>query len=482
MLVRSNARCAGPGESAPTVQRFTDGIIRKAEQVRLHDLWTGSERAALHRARRNGVDVVALHTAALDEHQLIGLLRYRMAQYLMAGFFDPRVVYRNGLTHEPLSDVAADDVHVVATSTATGEVLCYAVLRSAREARPGMTLRTPERPLLPLEYAHGRGILNRLSLLPDLPLRGVRELGRFIKNQQRGSFNALSIRSPIEVGLALLRAVTGPLRSEVHAVVGSLEEEIGKRNLDFFHTPLVLIRGTVPCTEENSILAPRYRDCATYPFAVLVADMDGCSERLDAIEAALSRAGHAGMLSLLALKDRDSGRRSSLEPAGGLPPLSTSEVAQARLSTKARRQLRDLGTLLRAARPFRGLSDGEAAVLASFIEFVEPGPTDLLIREGDIGDDLFVIIAGEAEVRVRTDVGQTRPVALLGPGDHFGEISLVTGGSRSADVVALTPMRALRITKALYGQYLAHMAEVDLELTHAAVARLASAGAARGRG
>ena len=482
MAVRWSARRAGPGGIDPAVQRFTEGIIRKAEEVRLQDLWMPSEGATLYRERRHGVDVVAVRTAALDQHQLIGLLRYRMAQYLMAGFFDPGMVFRQGLTHEPLSDVSADDVHVVATSTATGEVLCYAVLLCARDAEPGMTLRSADRPLLPLERAHGRDILNRLSLLPDLPLRGLRELGRFIKNQQRGSFNALSIRSPIEVGLALLRTVTGPLRSEVHAVVGSLEEEIGKRNLDFFHTPLALIRGTVPCTEDNSILAPRYRDCATYPFAVLVADMDGCRERLDAIEQALSRPGHAGLMSLLALKDHGSRPRSSLEPAGGLPPLSSSEVGQAQLSTAARRQLRDLGSLLRAARPFRGLSDGEAAVLASFIEFVEPGPTDLLIREGDIGDDLFVIIAGEAEVRVRTHVGRTTPVALLGPGDHFGEISLVTGGSRSADVVALTPMRALRITKALYGRYLWHMAEVDLELTRAVAARLAAAGAARGRG
>src|ERR1700756_5273095 len=131
MAVRWSAGRSGPGGIDPAVERFTEGIIRKAEDVRLHDLWMPSDRATLYRERRHGVDVVAVRTAALDQHQLIGLLRYRMAQYLMAGFFDPGMVFRQGLTHEPLSDVSADDVHIVAASTATGEVLCYAVLRCA---------------------------------------------------------------------------------------------------------------------------------------------------------------------------------------------------------------------------------------------------------------------------------------------------------------------------------------------------------------
>jgi hypothetical protein len=471
----------GQDDADPQLGRFVDAIIREVAELRLPDLQAVSDTDVLYRQpERHGVSVVALRTTSLRESQLIGLLKYRMAQYLLTGFFDPSLVYRRRLTHEPLAEVAADDVHVVATSAQTGEVLCYAVLRSVQGASPGTTLRSAERPLLPLERAHGRGIFNRLCLLPDLPLAKVREIGRFVKNQQRGGFDELHIRSPIEVGLALFRTVTGPLRSEVQAVVGSFQEAVAKRNLDYFHIPLVVIRGTVPCAEEHSVLGPRYRDCATYPFAVLVADLDdGCGERLAAIEEALSRQGHDGMLALLALKDHDFAGRSSLEPTGGLAPLSATGVDQAELSTDARRQLRDLGQLLRATRAFRGLSDGEAAVLATFMEHVGVAAGDVLIREGEIGDDLFVVASGEAEVRMRNHARVSRPVARLGAGDYFGEISLVTGGARSADVVALTPMTILKATRELYGRYLAHMVEVELELTRTAASRLRCAWAAR---
>jgi CRP-like cAMP-binding protein len=255
-------------------------------------------------------------------------------------------------------------------------------------------------------------------------------------------------------------------------VVGSFEDAVGRRNLDYFHIPLVVIRGTVPCPEQDSLLAPRYCDCATYPFAILVDDVVGCENRLGAIERALSRHGREAILALLALKDHGSGRPSSLEPTGGLPALSATGVAQRELSADARCQLRHLGDLLRMARPLCGLSDGEAAVLASFMVLAEPAEGDVLIREGDIGDDLFIVISGEAEVSVRSHAGVARPVARLGPGDHFGEIALVTGGARSADVVALTPMMLMKITKETYCRYLAHMVEVELEIARMAASRL----------
>ncbi|GAB4520894.1 MAG: cation:proton antiporter [Roseibium sp.] len=62
-------------------------------------------------------------------------------------------------------------------------------------------------------------------------------------------------------------------------------------------------------------------------------------------------------------------------------------------------------------------------------QFATPG--ELLIRKGDRGDAAYFIASGAVEVRARThDV-------RLGRGDVFGEIALMTGGRRSADVVAL---------------------------------------------
>jgi CRP/FNR family transcriptional regulator, cyclic AMP receptor protein len=66
---------------------------------------------------------------------------------------------------------------------------------------------------------------------------------------------------------------------------------------------------------------------------------------------------------------------------------------------------------------------------------------DVLAREGDRGIGFFVIADGAAKVTID---GRTR--ARLGPGDFFGEISLLDEGPRSATVVAESAMRLYGLT------------------------------------
>jgi CRP/FNR family cyclic AMP-dependent transcriptional regulator len=66
-----------------------------------------------------------------------------------------------------------------------------------------------------------------------------------------------------------------------------------------------------------------------------------------------------------------------------------------------------------------------------------------VIREGDLGATLFVIIEGEAKV---TRGG--KKLAMMAPGDFFGEISLLDGGPRTATVVAETPLSVVRLYRA----------------------------------
>lgn len=62
----------------------------------------------------------------------------------------------------------------------------------------------------------------------------------------------------------------------------------------------------------------------------------------------------------------------------------------------------------------------------------------VLVEQGAIGHECFVIIEGTAVVK-----RSNRRVATLGPGDHFGELALFDGGPRTASVVAETPMKVL---------------------------------------
>jgi CRP-like cAMP-binding protein len=63
-----------------------------------------------------------------------------------------------------------------------------------------------------------------------------------------------------------------------------------------------------------------------------------------------------------------------------------------------------------------------------------------LVKEGTIGRELYLIVSGTASVQ-----RNGRQVAVLGPGQHFGELSLLDRRPRNATVVSKTPMELLVI-------------------------------------
>jgi len=71
-----------------------------------------------------------------------------------------------------------------------------------------------------------------------------------------------------------------------------------------------------------------------------------------------------------------------------------------------------------------------------------------ILREGDSGDSLYLITGGRVEVETRDDGGERVPLGTLGPGDFFGEVSLLTSRPRTATVTALTDLEALELSRA----------------------------------
>ena len=69
-----------------------------------------------------------------------------------------------------------------------------------------------------------------------------------------------------------------------------------------------------------------------------------------------------------------------------------------------------------------------------------------LIRDGDTGDTMYVVLEGEMEVSKRSRRGRDMRVAILGPTDCFGEMSMIDMQARSASVRALAPSRLLKLT------------------------------------
>ena len=79
---------------------------------------------------------------------------------------------------------------------------------------------------------------------------------------------------------------------------------------------------------------------------------------------------------------------------------------------------------------------------------------DEVFAEGDDGREMFLVLSGEAEVRKSTASGAGGRIAMLGPGDWFGEMSVLDVQPRSATVRVLAPAQLLclhaRDLEALY--------------------------------
>jgi CRP/FNR family transcriptional regulator, cyclic AMP receptor protein len=70
-----------------------------------------------------------------------------------------------------------------------------------------------------------------------------------------------------------------------------------------------------------------------------------------------------------------------------------------------------------------------------------------LFYQGDPGSALFVLASGLVKVVVTSEEGEEMVLVTLGPGEAFGELSIVDGGPRSASAEALEPTVALMITR-----------------------------------
>ncbi|MGC3974544.1 MAG: mechanosensitive ion channel [Nitrospira sp.] len=73
-------------------------------------------------------------------------------------------------------------------------------------------------------------------------------------------------------------------------------------------------------------------------------------------------------------------------------------------------------------------------------------PGERVVRQGDPGEVLYVIVSGSADVRLEQG-GLTTTVSTLEPGKFFGEMSLLTGEPRSATVVAVTQLSVIAVGK-----------------------------------
>jgi Cyclic nucleotide-binding domain len=100
---------------------------------------------------------------------------------------------------------------------------------------------------------------------------------------------------------------------------------------------------------------------------------------------------------------------------------------------------------LRRIKILAGLTDDQLERFASFMELQNVAQWKVVVKQGDYGDAMFLVLAGELRVRVLAGEKETI-LTTLSVGDFFGDIALFDKGPRSADVVANTDAVLLKIS------------------------------------
>jgi small-conductance mechanosensitive channel/CRP-like cAMP-binding protein len=143
----------------------------------------------------------------------------------------------------------------------------------------------------------------------------------------------------------------------------------------------------------------------------------------------------------------------------GIPlsiPASTIFLTHETPEREERKLSRELSTrrnALASVDLFSALPEKLRDDLAGELEYTPFAPGESITREGDRDDGLYMIVRGEAVVRIGRQT-EEREVARLGPGQFFGEMSLMTGEARTASVVAATELEAFRVAKPAFQKIL----------------------------
>lgn len=126
---------------------------------------------------------------------------------------------------------------------------------------------------------------------------------------------------------------------------------------------------------------------------------------------------------------------------------------------------------LRRVPLFRGIDATKLRLLAFISDRSHFAPGEHLCNQGDEGDSAFIILDGEAEIRVRTGDSE-RTVARVGEHSIVGEIAILCDVPRTATVVAATEMDVLTISKDGFLSLLKEFPDMSLEVMRTLAQRL----------
>jgi CRP/FNR family transcriptional regulator, cyclic AMP receptor protein len=128
--------------------------------------------------------------------------------------------------------------------------------------------------------------------------------------------------------------------------------------------------------------------------------------------------------------------------------------------------------IVRSAPLFAALDEDAASSLRQSMVEVSLGRSEELFSEGDQGDRLYVIVEGKIKLGRSSSDGRENLLAILGPGEMFGELSLFDPGPRTATATSVGDSRLIGLGHDALEPWLLRHPEVAQKLLNALARRL----------
>ena len=128
--------------------------------------------------------------------------------------------------------------------------------------------------------------------------------------------------------------------------------------------------------------------------------------------------------------------------------------------------------VVRKAPLFTALAEDSATALKARMVEVKVSKGQILFNEGDSGDRLYIVTDGKIKLGIKSIDGRENLLAVLGPGEMFGELSLFDPSPRTATATALTDAKLLGLGQEDLNLWLAEHPEVAKHLLRALAQRL----------
>jgi CRP-like cAMP-binding protein len=109
---------------------------------------------------------------------------------------------------------------------------------------------------------------------------------------------------------------------------------------------------------------------------------------------------------------------------------------------------------------FKSLTGQELEQLAQGIELLPFSAGETITRQGAVAHWLYILTRGQVEIRANLEDGSTKRIATLEAPSFFGEMGLMTGAPRTADVIAVTDCDCYRLGKSTFEEVILRRPEL----------------------